>query len=64
MRRTPVVLPVALLGAIFLVPASPLRGEDKSAGEVFQARCASCHTVPDPALRTDRAWLDQIKRTA
>ena len=64
MRRTPVVLPAALLGAIALVPPAASRGEDGSAGEIFQARCASCHTVPDPALRTDRAWLDQIKRTA
>ncbi|MHC4972160.1 MAG: hypothetical protein ACYTG3_07495 [Planctomycetota bacterium] len=64
MHRTPVVLPAALLGAIVLVPPAASRGEGKSAGEVFQARCAGCHTVPDRALRTDRAWLDQVKRTA
>ena len=33
-------------------------------GELFRARCASCHTVPDPLLRTDRAWLAQVDRTA
>jgi len=64
MLRTIAVLPAALLGAIALVPPSASKGEGSSAGEVFQARCASCHAVPDPALRTDRAWLDQIKRTA
>jgi hypothetical protein len=64
MHRTTVVLPVALLGAIALVPPAATGGEEPSAGEVFQARCASCHAVPDPALRTDRAWLDQVKRTA
>ena len=33
-------------------------------GALFSARCAACHTVPDPTLRTDRAWLDQVHRTA
>jgi mono/diheme cytochrome c family protein len=64
MHEISVVLPAALLGAIALVPPDAARGEDKSAGAVFRARCAACHTVPDPALRTDRAWLDQINRTA
>jgi len=30
----------------------------------FRRQCASCHAVPDRALRTDRAWLDQVRRTA
>ena len=30
---------------------------------VFRKSCAGCHTVPDPAVATDRAWLDQVHRT-
>jgi hypothetical protein len=30
----------------------------------FRGRCASCHTIPDLGLRADRAWLDQVNRTA
>jgi len=30
----------------------------------FRTKCASCHTVPDPARESDRAWLDQVNRTA
>lgn len=33
-------------------------------GHLFHQRCASCHTVPDPALPTDLAWLDQVNRTS
>lgn len=36
----------------------------EAAGLVFQRRCASCHTIPDPSVRTDRGWLDQLNRTA
>ncbi|MHC4954494.1 MAG: hypothetical protein ACYTGZ_11450 [Planctomycetota bacterium] len=32
-------------------------------GAMFRKRCANCHTIPDPQLAPDRAWLDQIKRT-
>ena len=34
------------------------------AGAKFQQNCISCHQPPDLALATDRAWLDQINRTA
>ncbi len=51
------------LSLLFLAAAS-LAGDQDDAGKSFQARCANCHTVPDPAIRTDRAWLDQVKRTA
>ena len=37
---------------------------DDSVGKMFAKRCAACHTVPDPALRTDLAWLDQVNRTS
>ena len=33
-------------------------------GKMFAERCASCHTVPDPAIKTDLAWLDQVNRTS
>ena len=47
------------------IAAPPSHGQEHghSAGEVFAARCANCHTVPDVSLRTDRVWLDQINRT-
>ena len=49
------------LGFLLLAPLTAVAGD--SAGEVFRARCATCHAIPDPALRTDRAWLDQVNRT-
>lgn len=36
----------------------------EAAGLVFQKSCASCHSIPDPSVRTDRGWLDQVNRTA
>ncbi len=36
----------------------------QAAGKTFQTQCLSCHQPPDLTLATDRAWLDQIKRTA
>ncbi len=54
---------LVLIAAIAVLPATPSTGEGHSVGEIFSARCASCHTVPDPGLRTDLAWLDQINRT-
>ncbi len=46
-------------------PASDQAGGAASESTaLFNARCALCHTVPDPALRPDRAWLDQVHRTA
>lgn len=32
--------------------------------ELFRTRCASCHVAPDPAIDTDRAWLQQVEETA
>jgi hypothetical protein len=39
------------------------QGASDSPAELWAARCAACHTVPDPGLRADRAWLDQVRRT-
>ena len=60
------VLPLIGLGAAFaLLDAAPSRADGpESAGTLFSQRCASCHTVPDPQIATDRAWLDQVNRTA
>jgi len=41
----------------------PQRAEP-DAEALFTQRCASCHAVPDPELRTDLAWLDQVNRTS
>lgn len=68
-RRIPWVLAfpgaaaLAALAAASGVPAAE-GGHGAGPGAVFRERCASCHAVPDPALRTDRAWLDQVRRTA
>ena len=45
----------------------PVPGEDWSPKEIeatFRNKCNHCHTVPDPGRSFDRAWLDQVKRTA
>lgn len=34
------------------------------AGRLFEKNCISCHRPPDTVFATDRAWLDQINRTA
>ena len=34
-----------------------------NAEKIFKGRCSKCHTVPDPSIATDLAWLDQVNRT-
>jgi hypothetical protein len=34
------------------------------AGGLFKSRCMNCHQPPDLSFATDRAWLDQVNRTA
>ncbi|MHC4407517.1 MAG: hypothetical protein ACYS0E_05585 [Planctomycetota bacterium] len=51
-----------LIAAVGLACAPAEAGE--SVGKMFGKRCAACHTVPDPAIRTDLAWLDQVNRTS
>ena len=36
----------------------------ETAGAQFQANCLNCHQPPDLNFATDRAWLEQINRTA
>jgi hypothetical protein len=45
-------------------PTPPSASELARAGELFGARCASCHLPPDPAFAVDRAWLHQVYDTA
>ena len=66
MQKT--ALSLALLCVGWLC-AAPFQGPPASADEagdaaaLFAGRCATCHAVPDPALRMDLAWLDQVNRT-
>jgi cytochrome c2 len=55
---------MALLGGAALLHPSVSHAGDDDAGRMFAQRCAGCHTVPDPEIRTDLAWLDQVKRTS
>lgn len=50
--------------AAALLASVALADEVEEAGQLFKARCASCHTLPDRDLRGDRAWLGQIPDTA
>ncbi len=52
------------LAAAAQSPPEPAHQDSVDPGALFSERCSACHTVPDPSLRTDRAWLDQIHRTA
>ena len=45
-------------------PAKPDLDKLAEAGRLFEKNCISCHRPPDMAFATDRAWLDQIDRTA
>jgi len=51
-----------LITALGLACAHAEAGDE--AGKMFGKRCAACHTIPDPAIRTDLAWLDQVNRTS
>ena len=58
----------SLLAAAGLIATSQLVSQSpaaiRAAGQVFQNRCARCHVIPDQKHGTDRAWLDQVNRTA
>lgn len=64
---------LAALGVLALLAASgrvvPVGAQDHAphggqVAELFRAACASCHVAPDPAIDTDRAWLQQVEDTA
>ena len=64
MRRISCIYLAVLAGGSALLPEVGLLAAEPDVADYFQARCAQCHTVPDPAIRTDLAWLDQVERTA
>lgn len=53
-----------LLIGVALASSAAFGAEDKKTRQLFVKQCASCHSVPDPAIRTDMAWLDQVNRTS
>ena len=50
--------------AIGILSATAFGDNDDKTRMLFAKQCASCHSVPDPAIRTDMAWLDQVNRTS
>ncbi len=66
------LLLLCLLTGVTAAPASARQGDQRQPQDrdrvdpaaLFESRCASCHAVPDPSVRTDRAWLGQIAHTA
>ncbi len=62
MNRALRLLPVAPLLVIAFVAVS--RGEGEfSPRPFFKSKCSVCHAVPDPAQRTDRAWIASVLKT-
>lgn len=58
-----------LLPAVLLLAPAALAEEGPEltpaeAARAFQRTCSPCHTVPDRSSAFDRAWLDQVNRTA
>jgi len=47
-------------------PSSPVPSAEaiEQAGHSFRESCITCHQAPDLRFATDRAWLDQLNRTA
>jgi mono/diheme cytochrome c family protein len=64
MRSLPFALLLVSTVAVAASTNAPVDDHVEEAGRTFQAQCLSCHTPPDLRLATDRAWLDQVKRTA
>ena len=58
-----VATPLLLLAAAFSLPAVGGDEAGFDATALFAARCASCHSVPYPGVRTDRVWLGQVRET-
>ena len=44
--------------------AEPSRREVAAAAATFRKTCLHCHQGPDLRFSTDRAWFDQLHRTA
>jgi cytochrome c2 len=44
--------------------AEPTSAEVAEAGAKYRKTCRHCHEAPDLRFETERAWLDQVNRTA
>jgi mono/diheme cytochrome c family protein len=55
---------LTLLTFAVCAPAALAQTPEPDPAKLFRAHCLSCHQPPDLNLAIDRAWLDQIKRTA
>ncbi len=64
MRSLSALAGATLLVAVAMFDVSVSEAAPPEVAQMFAARCATCHTVPDVAIRTDLAWLDQVKRTS
>ncbi|MBI3098977.1 MAG: hypothetical protein HYY93_12160 [Planctomycetes bacterium] len=70
MNRTEVCLLAAVLAAVLVgcrstPPTAPASPEHRAAGaKLWEANCAACHFVPDPAIRFDRIWLEMLQTTS
>ena len=52
------------LGASVALALQDVPPEHAGAAKLFAHACAACHTIPDPARETDKAWLAQVKETS
>ena len=64
MRVRRLIWSIPLLGLAVLFVAEPTSGRERpEVAGFFAKNCAACHTVPDPTVPADRAWLEQVRRT-
>ena len=59
-----ILVPAGIVSLALLAPGVSRAEAESQVGSMFTARCATCHTVPDTGLRSDRAWLAQVNRTS
>ncbi|MHC5011232.1 MAG: hypothetical protein ACYTG6_09810 [Planctomycetota bacterium] len=61
---------LSLVAVLAFAPLVLTADEDEGEAPVpevdrlFLDECIDCHRPPDPAFEVDRAWLDQVHRTA
>ena len=53
-----------VVGATTGDAAAPTAAEIAEAGVKYRKTCLHCHEAPDLRFETERAWLDQVNRTA
>ena len=58
------VIPFGIFAAVATAALAQTDARVAESGRMFQQRCVSCHQPPDLRFSTDRAWLDQVNRTA